>query len=98
MLDKEMKKKFNEGKKKLTERAKEELEKAKEMQIVITENGMLVNGGAVSVLAGVCCLIEKLNKDGIPSEVIEEAVSEALSGKDEKEQLVELFREMLDRL
>lgn len=98
MLKKEMEKKFNENKKELIGRAKEELEKAKELQIVITENSLLANGGATSILAGVCCLIEKLNKDGIPSEIIEDAVNEAISGKSEKEQLEELFKDILDRL
>jgi actin-like ATPase involved in cell morphogenesis len=98
MLEKEMKKRFNENKKRLIGRAKEELESAEEMQVVITENGMLVNGGGASILAGVCCLIEKLNKEGIPSRIIEEAVHEAISGKDETEQLKDLFKELLDRL
>ncbi len=98
MLDKKMEKEFKENKKELIEKAKLALEEAEEVQLVITENSLLANGGAVSLLACVCCLLEKLNRSGLPSDVIEKAVKEATSGKSDKEQIQELFEKLIDRL
>lgn len=94
----ENKERFKEGKANIVKKSKEVLEEAEELQLVITEKSLLANGTAAALLAGVCTLIEKMNREGLPKDVIMSAMDSATNGKSDKEQLQELFEELIDRL
>ena len=94
----ETEERFKEGKADVVKRAKKVLEDAEQVQLVITEKSLLANGTAASLLACVCTLVEKLNREGLPKDVIMDAMESATSGKSDKEQLQELFDKLIDRL
>ena len=94
----ENKERFKDGKANIVKKSKKVLEEAEEVQLVITEKSLLANGTAASLLACVCTLVEKLNREGLPKDVIMSAMDSATSGKSDKEQLQELFEELIDRL
>lgn len=97
-FEKEALESFNNGKPTIVKKAKKVLEDAEQVQLVITEKSLLANGTAISLLACVCTLVEKMNREGLPKDVIMAAMDSATSGKSDKEQLQELFEKLIDRL
>lgn len=91
--------KFSKKREEIKEKTIEMIDEAENVFVAVNEKHTFMSGDAGSVLACVCCILEGLEENGVPKEMIKDAILSAYFGEDtEGFNLIAELNKMIDKM